>query len=751
MRLGDVSLKWRLLAAFLLISFFGTTALVWIAFRSQQALIHLGERRTLESHYQQLLQGIQAKRDQALSLAWSVALDPHVQEFFARRDREALLEHVTPMYRRLHDDFGVRQIHFHIPPATSFLRIHRPERYGERMDEYRRTVLHAVESRRGVSGIEWGPTGHGIRGVVPVEKEGSLIGTVEVGFSLGHPFAREFKARYGCDLTVYAPDVDGEDHLAILASTVEGPTHLRSSDFREFQARPSPVFKIPIPGKEDSSALIGPVTDFSDSVVVLVEVRIDRGPTLALLSRYRTEMTIVEVAGLILATLVVWIVVQRFLSPIGQMVQGAAEIVSGERLHMPVRGKDEMGRLARALNNMVGYLEASRQRMKDYATNLEMEVQARTRQLRESEEKFRTLVEKVPLMVYRMTPERDLTFVNEFSKEMLGASPSELMGSPRALDAFVHPADLERVRTEFWGAVSGRREWVGEYRMRSTQGRIAFVREHAVPVADESGNVLHVDGIIVDLTDQKELQEKSVQSEELKTLWEISARLAHEIRNPLTSIGGLSRRLLKELPEGHSARRWIEAIVQEVQRLETILQMTLSYIQPIEVRLCPDDLTAMLKGLLVDISPEFSHRGRGLSWSISPGIPKVPMDRPLLSRAFESLCRHTLFIMDEGGTLMVTAEQEDDRVRISWRYPSSVLSRDDLDHYFYPFHVEGPPDPALLDLPMAKVILFRHGGLVRADFAAEHEVLLTVTLPAVNPEEGAGKGGQWRMDVTDPG
>lgn len=732
MRLGDVSLKWRLLAAFLLISFLGTTLLVWIAFRSQQALIHLSERRTLESLYQQFLQGVQAKRDQALGLAWSVALDPHVQEFFARRDREALMEHLTPMYRRLHDDFGVRQIHLHVPPAVSFLRVHRPERYGEQMDAYRRTISYVVENRRAVGGIEWGPTGYGIRGVVPVERDGSLIGTVEVGFSFAHPFAREFKEKYGCDLTIYAPDVERKDHLGMLASTVEGPTLLTPSDFRELQARPTTVLKIPMPNKQDSSCLIGPVRDFSDQVVALVEIRIDRGPTLALLSRYRTEMTVVEVMALILVTLAVWIVVQRFLSPIRHMVQGAAEIVSGDRLYMPVHGKDEMGQLARALNNMVGYLEASRQRMKDYAENLEIEVQTRTRQLRDSEEKFRTLVQKVPLIVYRMTPGRDLTFVNEFSTEMLGIPPAELMGTERALDAFVHPGDLERVRTEFLDAVTNQREWVGQYRMRSRQGRIAYVREHAVPVVDESGRVLHIDGIIVDLTDQRELQEKSVQAEELKTLWEISARLAHEIRNPLTSIGGLSRRLLKELPEGHGAGRWINAIVQEVQRLETILQMTLSYIQPIEVRLHPEDLAPLLEGLLEDLSREFAHRGRSLSWSIAPGIPKVPMDRALLSRALESLCRHTLFIMDEGGTLRVNAETEDDRVRITWRYPSSVLSQDDLDHYFYPFHVEGPPDPALLDLPVAKVILFHHGGLVQAEFAAGQEILLTVTLPVTS-------------------
>jgi PAS domain S-box-containing protein len=730
MGLRDVSIRWRLLIPFLLLSFAGTTTLVWIAFRSQHALILASERGMLEGHYQRFLQSIHEKGDQAMSLAWFAALDPHVQECFKKRDRQALLDHLTPIYRLLHERFGVQQLHFHTPPATSFLRVHRPNQHGDSMATYRRTIIHTVETRRAVGGLEWGPTGYAIRGVVPIVTEGTFLGTVEVGFSFGEPFVRLFQQRYGCDLTIYVPDVEGGgEALFVLATTLRAPPPIERSHLREFESQTAPTLWMPFREDEGTSGLLGPVRDFSGRVIALVGIRIDRAPILALLSRYRWEMSVVEILGLLAATLVVWVVVQRFLSPVQEMVRGAADIAAGKRLHLPVRGKDEVSRLAGALNNMVGFLEASRRRMEDYAQNLEAEVQKRTKELRLSEEKHRSLMETVPLVVYQMNPDRTLSFVNSFVEVMLGQEPSALMGQAGAFDRLIHPEDRERIHEGFRDALAMGMEWIAEYRMELPQGRIIHVREHAVPVMDEEERGIHVDGILVDLTDQKNLEEKTLQAEELKTLGEIAARLAHEIRNPLTSIGGLSRRILRELPEDHPARSWTQIIVKEVQRLESILQMILSYIQPVDVHLVLGNLAELMERMLQDLVREFGQRGRTLSWEIGPAIPGVLMDRDLLQRALETLTRHTLFHMNEATGIQVRLTLEDEWVRIRWHYESSTLARDDLDHYFFPFLAQGMPDASLLDLPVAKIIIHKHGGLVQVGQGKGKEIVLQVALP----------------------
>jgi PAS domain S-box-containing protein len=730
MAFADLSLRWKLLIPFFLLSLVGTSAVVMLAFRSQQELILRAEHDLLKRHYRDIVQRIQDKSSQALALATVISKDGFVKKYMRDRDREDLLTYISPIYRRLREDFGVEQMQFHLPGARSFLRVHKPSLWGDDLSGLRPTILHAASTRQGVGGLERGKTGYSIRAVAPIIWRGELVGTVEVGIPFGESFVREFRKSYGVHLTIYAPKPGNRDKLRVLATTLEKPVPPSKRIFDEFLKRQTVRIWTPSQTDPTVSTLIGPIRDYSGRVVALGEIRMNREPFLDMLSRSRRWMALVGVAGILLAMTAVWLLVQRFIKPIREMVREAAEIVGGQRVHIPLRRGYELGMLSRALNNMIGYMEASRHRIREYAENLEAEVITRTKELRQSEERYRNLVQRVPLVVYQMKPDRTLLFANRHFQELFGVDPSQVEGSPQGFDRWISPSDRAWVSREFSQAMEQGREWVAEYQL-VVNGRRLFVREHAVPFINQDGEVTHVDGILENITDQKQLQEKTLQAEELKTLGEVSARLAHEIRNPLTSIGGLSRRLLKSLPEDHPAREHVSVIINEVQRLERILQMILSYIQPFEIHLGHGRLDEILEEIMKKLSDEFSSKKKGISWTITEGLPLVPMDSSMMRRALENLCRHTLFLMDPGSTLKVYLSQEDGRVRLQLRYPSQRLSFDDLQHYFYPFLSTDMPDPSLMELPVSKIILHKHGALVRVH-KEDREVVLTVSLPAAS-------------------
>ena len=133
------------------------------------------------------------KKDMALSLAYLTAQNPEVAGALAHRDRSQLIALSFRAYEMLDRDFGVRQFHFHVPPATSFLRLHAPGQYGEKMEAFRQTINQARETGIGVGGIEKGVLGLSIRSVAPVFYQGRQVGTVEFGLSLEKPLLEEFK------------------------------------------------------------------------------------------------------------------------------------------------------------------------------------------------------------------------------------------------------------------------------------------------------------------------------------------------------------------------------------------------------------------------------------------------------------------------------------------------------------------------------------------------------------------------------
>ena len=144
---------------------------------------------------------------QMLGLATMIALDPQVQELFwlgrqalereggvtggedSQRLREQLYQRMAPIWEQMQHEFGLRQLQFHLGPGSlSYLRVHLPERHGDRMDGLRHIIEDVNRDRSPRSGFETGRVYSGVRGVVPVwhqdaEGQRQYVGALEVGTS----------------------------------------------------------------------------------------------------------------------------------------------------------------------------------------------------------------------------------------------------------------------------------------------------------------------------------------------------------------------------------------------------------------------------------------------------------------------------------------------------------------------------------------------------------------------------------------
>ena len=105
----------------------------------------------------------------------------------AARHRSELLAHLQPTWTKMTEEFQVRQLHFHAPPGdTSFLRVHKPEMYGDDLSGIRHIIVDAINEKQPKSGFELGRVYSGIRSVVPVFSPSDnqhFIGAVEAGTS----------------------------------------------------------------------------------------------------------------------------------------------------------------------------------------------------------------------------------------------------------------------------------------------------------------------------------------------------------------------------------------------------------------------------------------------------------------------------------------------------------------------------------------------------------------------------------------
>ncbi|MGP1458618.1 MAG: methyl-accepting chemotaxis protein [Treponema sp.] len=167
------------------------------------------------------------------SLTGSVLLDTisqkeDVLDAFAARDRGRLLSAMAPLYKNMKENYNAQQLHFHLPPATSFLRLQKPEKFGDDLSSFRATVVEANKTKKPVVGLETGVSDLGFRVVRPLFSENGVhLGTVEYGGALNTAFIE--KLRENCAASVTDCGLD----ITVCARTLDGQFKLIGSNFEE--------------------------------------------------------------------------------------------------------------------------------------------------------------------------------------------------------------------------------------------------------------------------------------------------------------------------------------------------------------------------------------------------------------------------------------------------------------------------------------------------------------------------------------
>jgi PAS domain S-box-containing protein len=732
------SLKWKLLFPFLFFALAGSTVLTYIGLTSQEGLIKEEEKKGLLQSYRHFLEEIGQKKNEVEALATVVAENPEVQDAFANRDREALIRLLMPTYVQLKMDYDIEQFHFHLPGAVSFLRLHQLERYGDDMSAYRKTIMDALRTGKPTGGLEVGATGYGIRGVAPVFRYGKLIGTVEIGNGFDEAFLNDLHRRWGMDFILYAIK-EGEEHrYRFLGKAGNGFNGFILSSYLTTEDMEEPLIRISPEEYPDRAILLGTMRDYSGHRVALVGISTDRSQIQQRLLETRLLMYSVGLACMAISFLLTYLVASLFVRPIKEIARKAHEIAQEKtETHLEDGSADEIGSLTRALNAMLDSLNQKRREIETYARTLEVRVRERTADLVASEDKYRTLVENVPLIVYRVLRDGTTEFINSYLTENLGYTIEEAVSDRKFWTEKICGNTLNAGVETCISSFGNGGEHRVERQVRDKEGRLFTFIDHAIPSKDTDGKVKYVDGIMMDITALKQLQERALRAEEIRLLGEISAHMAHEIRNPLISVGGFARRLRDALPADDAKRKVAQIIVDEVARLESFLRILFSSIRPFDLSLKEVDMNGVLRSSIVNMEGLLKSRSVEAVTDFDPHVHPLQGDAEKLHLAFENLMKHAIVSTPRGEKLFLYTHRLGDRLVITFRHKVSHLSDDDLDKFFFP-HIEEERESTVLDLPFARVILHRHGGSVDLVRENDNVLVMTIKLPVRFQAEGTG-------------
>ncbi len=226
----------------------------------------------------------------------------------------------------------------------------------------------------------------------------------------------------------------------------------------------------------------------------------------------------------------------------------------------------------------------------------------------------------------------------------------------------------------------------------------------------------------------QEIQRMLLQSERLAALGEMSAKVAHEIRNPLSGIGGFARRIEKGLGSDDPNRQYASIVVREIARLESILNEQLLFAQRSHPRLSAVDLGSLVRETVHLVREEAETKGVRLIEQYPGNVKPMLLDGDRVKQVILNILKNAIASTRQGNRIRLATRSTEGWAQIEIANDGERLPGEILDSLFIPFATARNRGCGL-GLAVADQIVKEHGGEIRVRSSEEWSVLFVVSLP----------------------
>ncbi len=351
--------------------------------------------------------------------------------------------------------------------------------------------------------------------------------------------------------------------------------------------------------------------------------------------------------------------------------------------------------------------------------------------LRQSEERYRTILENMEDSYFEVDLGGHLTFANSAACRALGYTREQLIGM--SYKKFTTEDAVEFVYQAFnrvyqTGAPNRGFSW----EVVRPDGTTGFVEASASPIRGSSGEILGFRGVGRDVTERRKVEEQLMLTDRLASVGQLAAGIAHELNNPLTSVIGFADLLLqRDLPADIKAD--LETVNREARRAVNIVKGLLAFAREQTTEKTLVDTNAIIQGVLQIRSYEQRVNNIEVDARFAPALPLVMGNGAQLQQVFINIIVNAEQAMLEAhgrGRLTIVTEQVGDMVRASFVDDGPGISPENMRHLFTPFFTTRDVGKGTgLGLSISHGIVTEHGGRIWAESEPGKGTTFVVELP----------------------
>jgi PAS domain S-box-containing protein len=434
--------------------------------------------------------------------------------------------------------------------------------------------------------------------------------------------------------------------------------------------------------------------------------------------RTRLELGALTLVTLLLGGMAAALVARRIARPVQRLAEGAAAISRGDlNQRIEPSTADEIGRLATAFNDMAAQLLHQRTALEEAHGGLRRQFE----ELADLKSYTDNILGSLTSGIVTIDLDGRVVTLNPAAELLTGFFRGEASGR-YCTELFAHTPEISDLLTETLTSHAPITSVPLTLRRRNRSS--LPIEFSTAPLKGGEGKDLGAIGVFRDVTLVRRLESDLRRSDRLAALGTLAAGLAHEIKNPLTSLLTFSRHLDRKVDDPNFRERFRNVVPRELERINGIVERLLELARPARMSFALVRLPELLERALELHVEQFDEQHVEVTREYARDVPPIQADKDALYRVFVNLIKNALDAMPRGGRLTVRAgwagtgdplhparRRGANRVKVEIQDTGVGIQPSDTDRVFNPFYTTRDSGTGL-GLALAHKIVEDHGGVI---------------------------------------
>ncbi len=366
--------------------------------------------------------------------------------------------------------------------------------------------------------------------------------------------------------------------------------------------------------------------------------------------------------------------------------------------------------------------------------NLMIEKVRLQKELIEAKNFLESIIEKAGDAISVVDLEGKILYWNEGAEQIYGYRKEEVLG--KRLSDLLFPSDEkrreeeQRLLDELMSRVKqGEVVPNVEVKRQTKEGREIVTSMTISPLRDSEGNIIGASRICKDITQLKKVEERMLLTERLTSLGELTAGVAHELRNPLAGIKINTQILLRNKDLSDMERKLLESSLEGIGKIQKIVDDMLHFAKPKAAHFKEEDINEVVESSLAIFQTKLKKGNISFVFQKGEGLPKVWVDAHQIQQVLTNLMLNAIQAMEKGGSLTLrTFLDKENSLGIEVRDTGIGIPQSHLKKIFDPFFTTKSEGTGL-GLSITLKILENHGATIDVESQEGKGSVFTIYFP----------------------